>query len=345
MGQTRVPEREPNFRRWTRAGKIKAALVAALLIGAPATVWTVMIRMPGASFEGPLPPLDENETAMRDGLKSDLARLVGRFGERNVAHPEALAGAATWIEGELGAAGYRTARQTEDVDGVACANIEAERPGTSDEIVLVGAHYDSARGTAGANDNGSGVASLLALARAFAGGSSRRAVRFVAFVNEEPPYFHTSRMGSAIYAERSASRGERIASMLSLETMGYFSDAPGSQNYPFPMSFFYPDRGDFIGFIGDVGSRDLVREAVGTFRATTRFPSQGAALPARTIGVGWSDHASFWDHGYPAIMVTDTAPFRYRQYHSPNDTVDRVDVDKLARVTAGLRRVIEALAR
>jgi hypothetical protein len=110
------------------------------------------------------------------------------------------------------------------------------------------------------------------------------------------------------------------------------------------MSLFYPDRGDFIAFVGDVGSRSLVRSAVKTFRATTEFPSEGAALPAKTIGVGWSDHASFWEYGYPAIMVTDTALFRYRQYHSPNDTVDRVDVDRLARVTEGLERVVTALA-
>jgi Zn-dependent M28 family amino/carboxypeptidase len=303
-----------------------------------------MIRMPGESFEGPLPALDPREVALRDALRTDLSELVGRFGERNVANPASLEAAAAWVEGELRAAGHRTARQTQLVDGVNCENIEAERTGTSDEIVLVGAHYDSARGTSGANDNGSGVVALLALSRALAGGSSRRTVRFVAFANEEPPYFRTPQMGSAIYAARSAARGERIVAMLSLETMGYFTDAPASQQYPFPMSLFYPDRGDFIAFIGDVGSRNLVRAAVSTFRATTRFPSEGAALPAKTTGVGWSDHASFWDYGYPAIMVTDTALFRYRQYHSPNDTLDRVDVDRLARVTEGLRRVVEALA-
>jgi hypothetical protein len=340
-----VVDDAPNFRRWTLAGKLKALAFAALLVGAPTIAGCVTICMPGASFHGRLPPLESAEVAVRDALRADLARLVGQYRERNVANPASLEAAATWIEGELGAQGYRTARQTEDVDGVSCSNIEAERPGTSDEIVLIGAHYDSARGTPGANDNGSGVAALLALSRALAGGSSRRTLRFVAFTNEEPPYFRTPRMGSAIYAARSASRGERIVAMLSLETMGYFTDAPESQAYPFPMSLFYPDRGDFIAFVGDVGSRDLVREALATFRATTRFPSEGAALPARTIGVGWSDHASFWDYGYPAIMVTDTALFRYRRYHTPGDTLDQVDVDRLARVTVGLRHVVKALAR
>jgi hypothetical protein len=338
-----VDRETPDFRRWTPAAKIRAAIITLLLVGVPTAAWLVMIRMPGRCFEGPLPPLTTQEIATRDALHAELEHLVA-FGERNVAHPDALEASAAWIERELAAAGYHPARQTEQVDGTSCSNIEVERRGTSEEIVLVGAHYDSALGTAGANDNGSGVAAMLVLARELAKGTSRRTLRFVAFVNEEQPWFRTSKMGSEIYAARSASRGERIVAMLSLETMGYFTGAPGSQQYPFPMGLFYPDRGDFIGFIGDVGSRDLVRSAVRTFRATTQFPSQGAALPQKTIGVGWSDHASFWDHGYPAIMVTDTAPFRYRQYHSPNDTVDRVDVDRLARVTEGLHRVIEALA-
>jgi Zn-dependent M28 family amino/carboxypeptidase len=170
-------------------------------------------------------------------------------------------------------------------------------------------------------------------------------VRFVAFSNEEPPYFRTPRMGSAVYAARSAARRERIVAMLSLETMGYFTDAPATQAYPFPTSFFYPEQGNFIAFIGDVGSGSLVRSALGAFRSSTQFPSEGAALPANTVGVDWSDHASFRGQGFPAIMVTDTAFFRYRQYHSPDDTVDRVDVDRLARVTQGLRHVVEALAR
>jgi hypothetical protein len=339
-----VAEDIPDFRRWTLAAKLRMAVVTAVLVGAPTVAWWLMIRMPGDSFKGPLPALGSHESALESALQVDLEHLAVRIGERNTTTPGSLEATASWLEGELGAAGCRVARQTQYVDGVRCDNVEAERRGTSDEIVLVGAHYDSARGTPGANDNGSGVAVLLALSRSLCGGSSRRTLRFVAFANEEPPYFRTSRMGSAIYAARSAARGERIVGMLSLETMGYFTDAPASQEYPFPMGLFYPDRGEFIAFIGDVGSRSLVRSALHTFRATTPFPSEGAALPARTLGVGWSDHASFWDFGYPAIMVTDTALFRYRQYHSPNDTLDRIDVDRLARVTEGLQRVIEALA-
>jgi Zn-dependent M28 family amino/carboxypeptidase len=177
----------------------------------------------------------------------------------------------------------------------------------------------------------------------FARRSIDRTLRFVEFVNEEPPHFQTSHMGSRVYANRAFSRQEKIVAMLSLETIGYFSDQPGSQKYPFPMNLIYPDRGNFIAFVGNVDSRDLVRTLVGAFRRTTPFPSDGAALPEYTTGVGWSDHEPFWNQGYPAVMVTDTALFRYPHYHRPSDTPDKIDFDRLARVTLGLGRVVEQL--
>ena len=335
-----------NFRTWPRAAKARAALSVFLLAALPTAIWGIMLRMPGTSFAGPLPDLSADERALSDALKRDLDMLSLTIGERNVEHPVELARAATWLEAQLRGAGYEPQRQTYDVAGMECANIEAELHGSSapDEIVLVGAHYDSASGSPGANDNGTGAVSVLALARAFAGTTPRRTVRFVEFVNEEPPYFRSARMGSAVYAERSARLHERVVAMLSLETMGAYSDEPGSQKYPFPMDLLYPDQGNFIAFVGNVDSRALVREAIGAFRSTTRFPSEGAALPERTVGVGWSDHEPFWKAGYPAIMLTDTALFRYGSYHTRADTPDKVDVDRLARVTRGVAQIIEQLA-
>lgn len=133
--------------------------------------------------------------------------------------------------------------------------------------------------------------------------------------------------------------------MLSLESLGYYSDSPGSQRYPWPIGLFYPDRGDFVGFVGNLGSRSLVRDAVGAFRRTTPFPSEGAALPAGVPGVAWSDHWAFWELDFPAVMVTGTAVFRNPHYHEPTDAASTVDYVKLARVTLGLGRVIEELAR
>ena len=185
---------------------------------------------------------------------------------------------------------------------------------------------------------------MLELARAFALKKPGRTLRFVEFVNEEPPFFQTPDMGSVVYAKRSRKAGEKIVAMLSLETMGYYSDEPGTQKYPFPLNLVYPSSGNFIGFIGNIESGDLVRDAIASFRRNVQFPSEGAALPAQIPGVGWSDQWSFWQEGYPGIMVTDTAPYRYPYYHTAQDTADKINFDRLARVVAGLEKVISDLA-
>src|SRR6185436_3575153 len=183
----------------------------------------VMMRMPGRSFRGAPPALRPAQIALRDALRRDVEQLAV---ERNVIHPEAYARAADFIERSLRDAGCVTSRQTYTVDGVACANVIAELRGTSDEIVVVGAHYDSVDGSPGADDNASGVAALLALARAFAKTEPARTLRFVAFANEEPPYFRSQAMGSWQYARGCRERHETIAAMLCLEAIAYFSDAP-----------------------------------------------------------------------------------------------------------------------
>jgi hypothetical protein len=187
---------------------------------------------------------------------------------------------------------------------------------------------------------------MLALARRFAGKSVESTLRFVAFVNEEPPYFLSSQMGSYVYASRCKERGDQIVAMISLETIGYFSDAPNSQTYPAPgFGAFYPKTGNFIGFVANVGSRAVLRRTLLIFRAQKKIPSQGAALPGFIPGASWSDHWSFWQQGYPAIMITDTAPFRYPHYHLPTDTPDKLDYDRFALVVSGMEKVISDLAR
>jgi hypothetical protein len=342
-----VQEEPPvHFRRWTLAAKLQLGAVLGVLTVGPQLAYGIMLSMPGRSHEGALAPLGPEQIVLRDREGADLAHLARDIGERNTLRPDALAAAASFVEAELRAAGYAPERQGFTADRVDCANVEAEHRGAGapEEIVLVGAHYDSARGTPGANDDGTGVVALLALARAMAPTVTRRTVRFVAFVNEEPPYFATKSMGSAVYAARSAERRERITAMLSLEMLGGYDDRPHSQHYPFPLGMFFPDHGDFIAFVGNVDSRSLVRTAVGAFRATTAFPSEGAALPDGTTAADWSDHRAFWALGYPALMVTDTAIFRYPHYHRRSDTPDKVDLDRLARVTEGLRHVVAKLA-
>lgn len=281
-------------------------------------------------------------------LRHDVAVFCA-IGERSTLLPENLSRAAELIEREFSAAGYEVERQTYDVvrDGARADNLIVELRGSSrpDEIVVIGAHYDSVTGTVGADDNASGVAALLALARRFREAKPARTLRFVAFVNEEPPHFQTETMGSWQYAKRAHERGEKIVAMLSLEAVGYYSDAPGSQQYPPPLSFFYPGRGNFIGFVANTGSRSLLRRSLRTFRRSARFPSEGAALPPVIREAGWSDQWSFWQFGYPALMVTDTAVFRNPHYHRPTDTAETLDYDRTARVVEGLLAVARELAR
>lgn len=304
-----------------------------------------MIRMPGSSFQGIPQPLTADETKLRDELRVHVQKLAGEIGERNVAHYPRLLEAAQYIESSLADSGYQVRRDNYEVQGKTCSNLEAELGGAEKEIVLIGAHYDSVFGSPGANDNGSGVAALLTLARHFAGTQNARTLRFVAFVNEEPFYFQSTEMGSYVYAGRCRERGDQISAMISLETIGYFSTDPGTQGYPAPgLGMLYPRTGDFIGFVSNVGSRSLLRMALAEFRRHGQIPSEGAALPAMVPGVGWSDQWSFWQHGYSGIMVTDTAPFRYPHYHAPSDTPDKIDYNSMTRVVVGLKKVIHQLA-
>jgi hypothetical protein len=315
---------------------IAAAAVSVLL-------WFFDMRMPGKNvfLPGQLSP---DEVALREELRANVQKLAGEIGERNMSHYAQLNAAADFVEESFSKAGLHPRRDSYEMNQQACHNIEAEIPGAEPEIILVGAHYDSVFGSPGANDNGTGVAATLALARRFASAKPKHTLRFVAFVNEEPPYFLSGEMGSLIYARRCKERGDRISGMISLETIGYFSDAPNSQNYPSPgLGLFYPKIGNFIGFVSNVQSRALLRRVIDLFRKHAKIPSEGAALPAFIPGVSWSDQWSFWQQGYRAIMVTDTAPFRYPYYHSSNDTPDKLDYDRFTLVVSGMEKVIAGL--
>jgi hypothetical protein len=329
-----------------RAALLRLTILAIILSILISWGWFAMIQMPGESFRGLLPPLTQKEVAMRNALKRDLQKLAGEIGQRNYLTYESLTAAADFLKTSLATAGYQVQQQGYTVENQTYYNLEVEIPGTdrADEIVIIGGHYDSVAGSPGANDNGTGAVATLELARLFAGKKPARTLRFVEFVNEEPPFFWTGNMGSLIYAKRCKDRKEKVVAMLSLETMGYYSDKIGSQNYPAPLSAFYPLQGNFIGFIGNIASGGLVREVIASFRRQTQFPSEGAALPGFVTGVGWSDHWSFWEQGYPGLMITDTAPFRYPYYHTEEDTPDKVDYDRFARVVAGVERAIADLS-
>ena len=307
-----------------------------------------MLWIPGPSSPESSEPLGPEELRLESQLRDDVLTLAGRIGERNVDfQPAKLDEAARFIESSFRSAGYEPKSQWYKVGHLDCRNIDCEirgveRPG---EVVVIGAHYDSVAGSPGADDNASGVAAVLALARLFAGSKPLRTLRFIGFANEEPPYFRKDTMGSLIYAKRMRERGDRVTAMLSIESVGFYSRDPKSQKYPAGLGLVYPSTGNFVAFVGNVLSRSLIHETMQTFRGVAPLPSIGAALPDVIPGVGWSDHWSFWQEGFSAIEVTDTAPFRNRSYHTAMDTPDSLDFDRLARLTWALRRVVAELAQ
>ncbi|MBX3386997.1 MAG: M28 family peptidase [Phycisphaeraceae bacterium] len=340
------------FRIITRKGLRRIGLLFLLIAAFLVYGYFTMVRMPGRSFEGGLDPPTAREQALAETLKkhvyilADATGGVVRVGNRSTFWPRRFAEAALYIDTQLEGYGFAERHEYFCERGAPVPNFEVIVPGTSrpSEIIVVGAHYDSFQGSPGADDNASGVAACLVYAQHFINHPQQRTLRFLFFVNEEPPAFQTPDMGSWVYAKACKARGDNVVAMISVESIGYYSDEPGSQKYPAPFSSLYPDTGNFIAFIGNYSSRALVKQSLAHFRATTRFPSQGAALPSVVPGVGWSDHWSFWQEGYPAFMVTDTAVFRHPDYHQAQETADKLDYDRMARVVAGLGRVIEHLA-
>jgi Zn-dependent M28 family amino/carboxypeptidase len=285
-------------------------------------------------------------TALEARLAQHVVALPGEIGERHVRRPAALRAAQAFIEEAFASFGYTVARQSYVAEGVESSNLEVVVPGCErgSEIVLVGAHYDTVPGSPGADDNASGVAALIELARGLREARPARSVRLVAFVNEERPFFYFGDMGSRVYARAARRCGDDIRVMVSLEMLGCYSDDVGSQSYPPPLGLVYPEAGNFIAFVSNLRSRRSLRELVDAFRRASDFPAERLASPAIVPGVSWSDQLSFWREGYPGVMVTDTAFYRYRHYHQPTDTPDRLDYRRMARVVDGLGRAIAALA-
>ncbi len=283
---------------------------------------------------------------LSDNLRKHVYRLAEDIGERNLHHPERLRASEQYIRRVWQEQGYAVDSQAYSVDGVSCANLEVSHRGTPDRagIILLGAHYDTVRGSPGANDNGSGIAVLLELARAFRADAPGRTLRFVAFVNEEMPFFYTDKQGSRVYARAARQRGDDIRLMLSLETMGYYRDKPHSQSYPPLFRYFYPDRGDFLALVSNFRSRRSMLRLARAFRAVSDFPLQHVATFAFVPGVAWSDHLSFWREGYKAVMVTDTAFYRYPYYHSTADSAEKLDYARLAEVTQALYQALSGLS-
>jgi Zn-dependent M28 family amino/carboxypeptidase len=323
------------------------ALSCLLLAAMVAAAAWYSLAVPGRAYRGSLDPLTAEETDLAVRLRRHVTAIASV--PHNTYHDEELKAAAVYIEAELVKAGYRAERHTYEAEDDLVWNIEATiepaAPTEATPSLVIGAHYDSAGDAPGANDNGSGVAALLEIARALKSGlAPKQRIRLVFFVNEEPPFFMTDLMGSRQYVALLQQRGEVVSGMVALETLGAFSDQPGSQQYPEPFHLILPNVGNFIGFVAMPGSRAFMHKAIGSFRSHTRFPTIGAVAPPVVQGADWSDHGSFAAAGIPALMITDTAVFRYAHYHRPTDTPDKVDYEKLARLTKGIERMVRDLA-
>lgn len=284
---------------------------------------------------------------MEERLRGHIQTLAGEIGERNIYYPEAYRRAANYIKKEWSDQGYEPVSFGYKANGVDCENLEVTKRGevAPDEIILVGAHYDTVQGSYGANDNGSGVAAMLEISREIAKTGTGRTVRFVAFANEEPPFFRTGLMGSRVYAKMAKNRNDNIVGVIVLETIGYFSDAPGSQLYPPLVGYFYPDKANFIAFVSNLSSLGWMGRVTNVFEQKSSFPYERISLPPFLApGIDFSDHASFWKYGYPAIMVTDTAFYRYAHYHTKQDTPDKVNYGALAILTEDVTNTVAELA-
>jgi len=286
-------------------------------------------------------------TSAVERLQRHVRALAETIGPRCMTRPGTLERAARYIADELLGSGLPVLRDTFETGDGTAANLSAVVGGEEPDVrtLLVGAHYDSCEETPGADDNASGVAALLELARRCAESPPPRRVRFVAFANEEAPYFGTPAMGSLRCANEARRDGERIELMLSLEMLGYYSGQRGSQRYPPLYGIGRPKQGDFIGVVGRLGSGKLLRRFERAFREGTTLGIQIAAAPEWVEGVSLSDHWAFWQAGYPAVMVTDTAFYRNPHYHARTDTWDTLDYARMAQTVDGLRQVLEEFVR
>jgi Zn-dependent M28 family amino/carboxypeptidase len=279
---------------------------------------------------------------LETNLTSHVAMLSGEIGERNYACYDALKRSAGYILGVFSSYGYVPRTQAYSSGGLDFHNIGATKKGIREpeRILVVGAHYDSVAGSPGADDNASGVAALLELSGLLRKSDTGMTIEFVAFANEEPPFFLSHDMGSRVYAKDAQQNKRDIAGMICLESLGYYSDERRSQSYPPAYSLFYPDRGNFIGAVSNFRSQRLLRAIESAFERYSSIPVVVVAAPEFVPGVNFSDHDSFWKHGYTACMVTDTAFYRNPHYHTSGDTFDTLDYPRLTAVTEGLYHAV-----
>jgi Zn-dependent M28 family amino/carboxypeptidase len=309
----------------------------------PLLVLALFARSRAATRPGPPPAAQAVDPAR---LEAHVRALAG-FAPRDERHPENLDRAAAYIRQELQSAG---GQQVEDqefvVSGETYRNVIARFGPETRERIVVGAHYDAAGPYPGADDNASGVAGLIEMARLLGKKPPSLRVELVAYSLEEPPHFASSTMGSAVHAASLKKQGVRVRAMIALEMIGYFTDEPDSQQFPAPfLSRLYPSKGNFITVVGKLGQKSLVRRIKKAMARATPLPVESINAPTSLTGVDFSDHRNYWAAGYEAAMITDTAFLRNPHYHQASDRPETLDYRSMARVVEGVHAAVRELAR
>lgn len=316
---------------------LKAAVIILVVVKLTTFGWRPV-------FQKPLQSTDAFKETVSN-LRSTVKTLSVDIGVRNLESYENLNKSAQYIQDSLKAYGYEVIRQDYAVDGKDYHNIIARSNDWDDrkEIIIVGAHYDSCF-TLGADDNASGIAGLLEVARLLKNEPSANQVQFVAFTNEEPPYFSTSVMGSRVYTRWLHRHGFKVKVAVIFEMLGFYSDNLFSQRYLPLIGSFYPNQGNFIAAVGNFPSKDVLGKLVHYFKKSSSFPMESLVAPSFLPGIYFSDHASFWREGYPAVMVTDTAYLRNKHYHKQSDQIETINFYKMSYVVHGLKEAILKIA-
>lgn len=286
--------------------------------------------------------IETNLNTIQDNLRLHVDRLAGLIGPRVLSRPKTIVAAIGYIENQWLEMGYKVEREEYDVEGVTATNLIVESDGKkNDRLNLLGAHYDTVLSTPGADDNASAVAVMLEVSRLLKEKTTTKRCRYVAFACEEPPYFHLDSMGSQVHARAAKKRGDRIDAMLCLEMVGYYRDEPHSQKVPpgIPswLHRFFPYRGNFLAAVGNLSSISANWKFRRRFkRSSPSMPLFSICLPEKIREIRLSDNSSFWDQGYPALMLTDTSFLRNPHYHLESDTPEKLDYQRMARVVIGV---------
>lgn len=287
--------------------------------------------------------MSEGEIKIEQELNRIINDIAVGIGDRNYQSYDNLTKTAHYIEKQFQNLGYEVKDQVYEINGQTFRNVIAEIPNNSEEIMIVGAHYDSCFNP-GADDNASGIAGLIEIARLLKNQTLKTKVQFVAFVNEEPPFFQTEDMGSTVYVKDLKDKSVKVKGAIILEMIGYYSDKRNSQKYPLLLSLFYPNKANFIAFVGNYPSKKFYNELKSNFKKNSDFPISGILAPGFIPSLSFSDHWSFWEEGFPAVMITDTSFYRNKHYHLESDLPATLDYKRMALVVHGLASAIIEIA-